>query len=409
MLPKSVKMLVVIMIINVTGAFILMPLHTIYMHNILGKSLTFTGFILMLNQGLLVLGNLLGGILFDKFSPYRIVLYGVTLTLTIGIALIFLHTNVIWYSVLLILMGFSTGIVWPVIFASAGAIWIDGGRRPFNAIFVALNFGVAVGAVIGGYLASISFYYLFIANASLFGLSLISILMNFREVDKERESIAEATANIPVANTPIIDETKKKQKGKPFYALLILGLGFLIIKIAYSQWMTTIASHIQDIGIPLEQYSSLWAINGFLIVLGQPLISLFVKKVPSNKLQIHVGNIILMGAFLIVIFAEEFTMFVVAMVILTAGEMLVSPAFPTMANELAPRGKAGIYQGFITSASSGGNMVGPLLGGILIDLYNIKTFILILLFLMLITYLTTQIYDHGSGKTKTTKRKKSTF
>lgn len=122
-------------------------------------------------------------------------------------------------------------------------------------------------------------------------------------------------------------------------------------------------------------------------------------------MQIHIGNTILIGSFLIVMFAEKFTMFIVAMVILTAGEMLVSPAFPTMANELAPRGQAGFYQGFINSAASSGRMLGPLIGGILIDIYSITTFIIILLFLMLITYLTTQIYDYRIGRTKITQKK----
>lgn len=158
--------------------------------------------------------------------------------------------------------------------------------------------------------------------------------------------------------------------------------------------MTTIASHIQDLGIPLNQYSTLWAINGFLILVGQPLIKLVIEKIPSKKMQIHVGNTFLMVSFFIAIFANKFLIFIVAVVILTVGEMLVSPAFSTIASELAPKGQSGFYQGFINSASSSGNMLGPLIGGIFIDFYNIRIFFSILLSLMLITYLTTQKYDY---------------
>lgn len=195
------------MTIHVISAFILIPLHTIYMHNILEKSLTFAGFILMLNQGLLIVGNLLGGILSDKFNPYKTVLYGVLFTLLPAIALIFLHTNLIWYSILFILMGFGIGFVWPVIFATAGAVWPEGGQHPFNAIFVAKNFGVAIGALIGGYLASISFHYLFIANASMLILSLITILLKFRMADKEKSKFTITSSDIP-----IIEDTKKKKE-----------------------------------------------------------------------------------------------------------------------------------------------------------------------------------------------------
>ena len=50
------------------------------------------------------------------------------------------------------------------------------------------------------------------------------------------------------------------------------------------------------------------------------------------------------------------------MVILTFGEMFVWPAVPTIANQLAPVGKQGQYQGFVNSASTVGKAFGPFIG-----------------------------------------------
>ena len=38
-------------------------------------------------------------------------------------------------------------------FAMAGSVWPEGGRKAFNAIYVVQNLGVALGATIGGYVA----------------------------------------------------------------------------------------------------------------------------------------------------------------------------------------------------------------------------------------------------------------
>lgn len=163
-MPKAIWLLVIATTINVTGGSFLWPLNTIYMHNELGQSLAFAGFILMLNQGAAVIGNLIGGMLFDRYSAYKSILYATLIALIAAIILSFNH-SIIPYSILLVIIGFGNGMTWPIMFAMAGSLWPDGGRKAFNAVYVAQNLGVALGATIGGYVASISFDYIFIANA----------------------------------------------------------------------------------------------------------------------------------------------------------------------------------------------------------------------------------------------------
>lgn len=86
-------------------------------------------------------------------------------------------------------------------------------------------------------------------------------------------------------------------------------------------------------------------------------------------------------------------MYLTAMVILTVGEMLVWPAVPTIANQLAPKGKEGFYQGFVNSAATGGRMIGPLLGGVLVDQYGMSVLLLILMVLLVVSIAATVLYD----------------
>src|SRR5690625_3137463 len=385
-MPRYIWLLAIATTISVTGGSFLWPLNTIYMHNELGKSLAFAGVVLMLKQGATIVGNLIGGVLFDKYSPYKTIIYGTLLSLVSVILLAIFHSYIFGYTLFLILIGFGTGVTWPIMFAMAGSLWPEGGRRAFNAVYVAQNLGVAVGATIGGYVASISFNYIFIANASLFVVFLVFVMITFRGIDQERDR---------QMHTTILQQKNTLKDRASFIALIILSLGFLFVWLAYSQWQTTIASHTQDIGIPLEKYSMLWAINGFLIVMGQPFVKWITEKITSQKAHIFMGAGIMVFSYVIAMFAGEFTMFAVGMVILTMGEMLMWPAVPSLANELAPPGRAGFYQGFVNSVAAAGRMLGPVVGGLIVDLYNIQLLFYILIALLIIPFITTGLFDKG--------------
>lgn len=88
-MPRALKILIIGMFINVTGASFLWPLNTIYIHNHLGKSLTVAGLVLMLNSGASVAGNLCGGFLFDKIGGFKSIMLGIAITLASLMGLVF--------------------------------------------------------------------------------------------------------------------------------------------------------------------------------------------------------------------------------------------------------------------------------------------------------------------------------
>lgn len=166
-MPRSFWLLIMGMVVNVTGGSFLWPMNTIYMHEQLGKSLSVAGFVLMLNSAAGILGNMTGGFLFDKLGGYRSTLYGTLFSLFSLIGLTLWHG---WpsYVLFLILVGFGSGVIQPAMLSLGAAAWKGGGRRAFNAMYVAQNIGVAIGTSLAGYIASISFEWIFIANTFLF-------------------------------------------------------------------------------------------------------------------------------------------------------------------------------------------------------------------------------------------------
>lgn len=389
-MPKTVWLLVIGMLVNTTGNSFLWPMNTIYLHDHLGQSLTVAGFVLMLNAAAGVVGNLLGGYLFDKIGGYKTILFGIILTI-VGLALLTIWHGWPQYVWLLALIGFSGGIVFPSMFALVGVAWPEGGRKGFNAIYLAQNLGVAVGPVLAGVVASYSFDYLFVANLIMYILFL-GIAFKFKKI--QTEDAYGPTAALPKG------ELKNRA---PLIALCILGVGFLLGWLVYSQWVSTISTYTQDLGLSLKQYSALWAVNGFLIVLGQPLIAPIVRKLEGRyKAQILFGLSIFIVSFVVLIFAKTFTMFIVAMVILTFGEMFIWPVVPTLASVLAPKGKDGFFQGLINGFATFGRMLGPVVGGVLAQAYGMQVTFIVLIGILFLAAIPFFFYDFPLKRKKVT-------
>ncbi|AJD91843.1 MFS transporter [Jeotgalibacillus malaysiensis] len=381
-MPRALWFLVIGMAINVTGASFLWPLNTIYISGELGKSLTTAGLVLMANAGASVLGNLLGGVLFDKIGGYRSIMSGIIITLTAVGGLMIWHE---WphYVFFMIFIGFGSGIVFPSMYAMAGSVWPEGGRKAFNAIYLATNIGVATGAAMGGFVASFSFNYIFIANFVMYVIFFLIALLTYKNIELQ-----------PNIQTSVLQERGRIQSKAAFTSLLILCGAYLLCWVGYVQWQSTIADYTQRINIPLELYSVLWTVNGLLIVAGQPLIKPIVKRFEHNlKIQMAIGTVIFMVSFAVTAYAGSFQGFLAAMIILTIGEMLIWPAVPTIASRLAPKGREGFYQGVVNSTATGGRMIGPLLGGIMVDLYGMTPLFFLLIGLLVISIGITFIYD----------------
>jgi MFS family permease len=381
-MPRALWLLIIGMIVNVTGSSFLWPLNTIYIHEHLDKSLSVAGIVLMLNAAASVIGNLYGGSLFDKIGGYKSIILGISITLTALVGLTFWHG---WpaYIIFQIIIGFGTGIIFPSMYAMAGSVWKEGGRKAFNAIYVAQNLGVAVGAALGGIVAAYSFQLIFLANTIMYILFILIAVFGYKGILVESGKQASTDMNVPVV-----------KNRKNLYALLILCTGYLLCWVAYVQWQTTIASYTQEIHISLTQYSLLWSINGALIVVGQPLLNGVLKHLTASlKLQMIIGIGIFIISFLVAGKASAFSGFLVAMIILTIGEMFIWPAVPTIAFDLAPKCREGFYQGIVNSTATGGRMLGPLLGGMLVDLYSMSGLFTVLIGLFIIAIITTLLYD----------------
>lgn len=346
--------------INMCGLSFLWPVNSIYIHFVLHKPLTDAGVVLMVWAGAGFLGSLLGGWLYDHVGPVRVL--GSSLVISCVVIIVPVFTSEWWvYIAVMALFGSACAMPFPILNTLVGQAWPEGGRRGYNFIYVTTNVGVAVGTALGGVLAEWSFHAVFIAiTTSYFVLFLLAVTFfrsRFSRVHRTIQAGAQVEERIPTLDFGMI----------PWIPVLILFAGVIIMWSVYVQWMSTMPVYMQALGYPLSWYSVLWTINGLLVFTLQPLMMMIVRKFPSLSLHISSGVILYVGAFAVVTLSPGYPNFVVAMVIITIGELLAWPAIPAVVEQMAPASKLGMLQGMMASACALGRMVGPLAGGYIYD------------------------------------------
>ena len=354
-IPRAVIVLIIGGFIQSVGNSLMWPLNSLFMHGVLGRTLTEAGTLLALQSTASLLGQFVSGFLADRFGPKKVMILGLGgAVLTVG----FIGVFPVWrvYAPAFILFGLAQAFIFVPLNALLHAVWPEGGRRGFNLLYVSNNAGVAIGTAIGGMIAQVSFNLTFSLNATAF---FIYLLLVFTGVSEQKA---------PLHRVPPKQQAERLTKGNGFKVLLALGGGIFFVWGAYIQLVSILPVVMNQLGFSLFSYSVLWTLNGVFIVTLQPLINWVIKAwAKSFKRQFYLAAILLTIGFIIILGKLPYVSYIIAMLILTLGEMLILPAVPAVAAQLAPPGKTGAYQGIIGGASSGGRMIGPLLGGMMYD------------------------------------------
>jgi predicted MFS family arabinose efflux permease len=92
------------MMVNSTGMAFLWPLHTIYITQGMGKSISEAGFVLMLHSAAEIFGSFLGGYLYDRIRGKRTLLLA---ALSSALLIFIISIGLSWpiYIITMILLG----------------------------------------------------------------------------------------------------------------------------------------------------------------------------------------------------------------------------------------------------------------------------------------------------------------
>lgn len=361
----QLKWLLIGSLITSTAMSFIWPLNTIYMHNTLHQTLTVAGIVLGVNQLATMLGNWLGGILFDQWSIYYTSLVGVMINILALGLLIFLNSWPIC-AFLIILSGFSNGILTTCIYSLATRVQNKKTSSIFNMLYFTSNFGLVFGTLAVGYLLKIGVSYIFTLASLTQVIFLIIVIKYFNIVNYNK------------------GYSKKKVVVKGKFLIWSVLLALLLSWVVYTQWQSNLSAYMLGKGFSIKQYSFLWTLNAVLIITFQPVLTFFndflIKHIIS---RINVGLFLFAVAFFILLLNHNYFILGISMAFLTFGEILLFPGVASLVDIYAPNNESGIYQGLVQMFTAGGKAVGPFIGAAIIDCSNYKVLFLCLVLIIM--------------------------
>jgi MFS family permease len=123
------------------------------------------------------------------------------------------------------------------------------------------------------------------------------------------------------------------------------------------------------VGISQVQLGTLYTINGLLVVALQIPVTRFLGRY-SLSAQMALGGFIYAVGYGMVGTLVGYEWFIMAIVIVTLGEISMSPPSLTLLSRLAPDGRMGRYMGIYGIFMAAGWSLGPVYGGLLLDMFG---------------------------------------
>ena len=299
----------------------------------------------------MIAGNLAGGAVGDRFG-LRPTLAGASLASATGCLLVPV-TPTAALPVVLALMGALGGVGRPVSFALVTSALPTEHRRQATAWMRAVNnAGTVLGPPLGGLLAAHHFGWVFVIDAAASLLMLVVVL-----------TVVPASARAPLpdgAPTRLVQALR--QDPRFVYLLLTVMVADTAYRFAYS----AVPWQLDALGAAPWVYGTTISLNCALIVLLEPWLAHRLRARAPERL-IALGFLLVGLGWLVVAPSPGIVVVLVAVAVVTAGEMLYKPTATAHASDRAPEGMHGRYQSLYGAASIGGTVLAPPLAGALFE------------------------------------------
>ncbi|GHO47947.1 MDR family MFS transporter [Ktedonospora formicarum] len=222
----------------------------------------------------------------------------------------------------------------------------------YSLHYWANNVGSAIGPVIAGVLAPISYPLLFLGDSLTTFLFGIMVWFGVPETRLPRKAKAEASREEPLHLLHAL-------KDPWLWSYSLLGLLFEAV---YFQHVTTLPLDMLAHGLNPLAYGSVMALNAVLAVaVSLPLTSFFNRR--SLNTSVAIAAICLGVGMSIFSWWTSYFGYLVGVLIWTLGEILYDPISNALITDIAPKHLRGTYQGIFQTVRSGALVIGPVLGG----------------------------------------------
>lgn len=360
--PRAFWIYNIIVFIDRLGGFMLYPFFALYLTQKFDIGMSTVGIIFAIFSVTGMVGSALGGAIADRMGRKVVIIFSLILSSLSALGMGFAPSIGIFIAVVVV-VGTLSSIGHPAHEAVVADLLPPEKRAEgYGIIRVIFNLAVIIAPPIAGLLIANSYLTLFIVDAVISLICAAIVLLALPETKPKTHPYAK-----PESMRQTFAGYGRVFKDKAF--LSFIGVT-VMMTLVYMNMNSTLGVYLRDQhGLPAVRYGWLLSINAIIVVLFQFWMTRRLEKY-RPMLMMAAGSLLYAIGFAMYGFVPTFTLFIVAMVIITIGEMVVSPFQQSLVASFAPEDMRGRYMAVSGLSWSISFTVGPYFAGLLLDSAN---------------------------------------
>ncbi len=347
------------------------PFLAVYLSSVKGLPVGQVGFFLSLSMLVASTSNIFGGELSDRLGRKKVMIFSLFFrSLLILCMAVVIKADLSPYIFFLL---HPLGLFAGSFFNPSARAYVADITEPekrmsaYSIMRIGTNAGWAAGPALGGFIASSSYAMMFFLTSMVYIVCLLIISVSVKE--KSFNFIPRRDSLYSAFDLRVLKKTFTRDKNFAFFCFFT----FLI------------ASVMSQLVVPMSMYSKkyllfeekqigfLFTLNGAMVVFLQYFVSKFFSKYPLT-FGLACGSLFYGIGYFMFGFSVFYYMALFAMIIVTFGELMVSPGLQTLSANMATPANRGRYMGIHSMVQQIGNSFGILVGsnliGILADFWR---------------------------------------
>jgi MFS family permease len=344
------------------GRFLLFPYFSLYITQKFNVGLTEVGILFAIFSIASMVGSFIGGAVSDKFGRKAMLVFGLV-TSAVSSLLMATADSLVAFYVIGAFVGLLSNAGGPAQQAMIADLLPEKKRAEgYGMHRVVFNISATLGPAIGGVLASINFLWLFVFDAVS---SLITALIVYYVIPETKPESGEEMEDQSLTQT--VGGYGKILRDAPYMAYVFISI---IVTIVYVQMNSTMPVYLRDQhGIAPSGYGFLLSMNAAIVVFFQFWVSRRVSG-KSPMIVLALGTLLYAIGFGMFGFGSTFQYFIVAMIVITVGEMVVAPVGQALVAQFSPEDMRGRYMAVFGFTWGISFAFGPLLAGYVTDVIH---------------------------------------
>jgi len=371
-------MLSLVMLLNRIGSMVI-PFLTVYLISVLHFKTDEAGLVMSCFGLGSLTGSILGGWLTDKFGNFWVQF--LSLLLTVPIFILLSHLTTVWEVCIAIYIFSSINECFRPANSAAITHYAkkDNITRSFSLNRMAINLGFSFGPALGGFLAAISYMWLFYGNSiASFITAIVFFAYFFNHKERRKEAPSENLLNVPVK---ILSPYRDKW-------FLIFSFFCFLFACVFFQLLSILPIFYEEkLNFSQGTIGLLLASNGMFVFVTEMMIVQYL----DNRFNIHnnvvIGCLFLLSSFCLLMINDSLFSCFVAMILLSFSEILFFPFTSTITARCSIEKNRGAYMGLNGLSIAAAFVVMPYLATKIIVLFSYQTLWIINIFILSIAAL----------------------